>query len=355
MAESSPTDWHRLFGLMLTDFFDGSPFRVETELDVSKVGQFIDVLIIRKEPGEMTRRLPDGMEDLADYNVISFKSYQEGFTAWSAKELIAYYVNYRKQLSDPMIPEDRFRLFAVCVRFPRDLARVANLEEIHPGVSECDLSIERIRIIVISRLSQEVQNALLQLFSAQAEQVQFAQQYFRHQATRTSSLLQQLLTRYQEEGLDMPVDLDKWVAEFQKEQFLKLDPKDRLEFFRGMPVEQRRELHREALKDLSLEERLELLQSLPQEEHQNFLQSLPPEERLELFQSLPPEERLELFQSLPLEERLEGLEPEELLKRLSPNEIQAYLDRLKGNSGDQPEEPPGENLEGNGSTQSPQE
>ena len=28
-------DWHRLFGLLLTDFFSGSPFVVEVERDLS--------------------------------------------------------------------------------------------------------------------------------------------------------------------------------------------------------------------------------------------------------------------------------------------------------------------------------
>ena len=29
-------DWHRLFGLLLTDFFTGSPFTVEVERDLSE-------------------------------------------------------------------------------------------------------------------------------------------------------------------------------------------------------------------------------------------------------------------------------------------------------------------------------
>jgi hypothetical protein len=28
-------DWHRLFGLLLTDFFSGSPFVVDVERDLS--------------------------------------------------------------------------------------------------------------------------------------------------------------------------------------------------------------------------------------------------------------------------------------------------------------------------------
>jgi hypothetical protein len=41
-------DWHRLFGLLLTDFFSGSPFSVEVERDLSEQQQFLDVVILRQ-------------------------------------------------------------------------------------------------------------------------------------------------------------------------------------------------------------------------------------------------------------------------------------------------------------------
>ena len=44
-------DWHRLFGLLLTDFFTGSPFVVEMEKDLSLKQQFLDVVILRKRKG----------------------------------------------------------------------------------------------------------------------------------------------------------------------------------------------------------------------------------------------------------------------------------------------------------------
>jgi mannose/fructose-specific phosphotransferase system component IIA len=34
-------DGHRLFGLLLTDFFTGSPFAVEVERDLSEQQQFL--------------------------------------------------------------------------------------------------------------------------------------------------------------------------------------------------------------------------------------------------------------------------------------------------------------------------
>src|SRR5450755_2618678 len=41
-------DWHRLFGLLLTDFFTDSPFTVEVERDLSEQQQFLGVVILRR-------------------------------------------------------------------------------------------------------------------------------------------------------------------------------------------------------------------------------------------------------------------------------------------------------------------
>src|SRR5213592_149918 len=107
-------NWHRLFGLVLTDFFTGSPFVVELEKDLSLKKQLLDVIILRKYPGTFSEPLPEGLEDLAAHNLITFKSHQESLDDWALKELTSHYVNYRKQLSaagQPLLPEDDFRLY----------------------------------------------------------------------------------------------------------------------------------------------------------------------------------------------------------------------------------------------------
>ena len=61
-------DWHRLFGLALTDFFAGSPFTVELEKELSLKQQRLDVVVLRQEPGDFSGRLPDGLENLAEHS-----------------------------------------------------------------------------------------------------------------------------------------------------------------------------------------------------------------------------------------------------------------------------------------------
>src|SRR5256714_14572496 len=89
-------DWHRLFGLLLTDFFTGSPFTVEVERDLSQQQQFLDVVIVRRGRGRFAGLLPDGLDDLAEHNLISFKSLRESLDAWAMRELVGHYVAYRK-------------------------------------------------------------------------------------------------------------------------------------------------------------------------------------------------------------------------------------------------------------------
>lgn len=118
-------DWHRLFGLLLTDFFTDSPFVVEVERDLSLQQQLLDVVVVRRRPGRFAGRLPDGLEGLRAHNLITFKSHREALDDWAVKELVGHYVAYRKLVSrapSELLPEDQFGLYAVAARFPQNLS-----------------------------------------------------------------------------------------------------------------------------------------------------------------------------------------------------------------------------------------
>ena len=55
------TDWHKLFGITLTDFFTDTAYTVELEKDLSLKKQFPDIVIIEKKEGQMPDELPDGL------------------------------------------------------------------------------------------------------------------------------------------------------------------------------------------------------------------------------------------------------------------------------------------------------
>lgn len=125
-------DWHHMFGIALTDLFTGTPWVVELEKELALGSRQLDVAIIERAPGAAidgsasVEPFPDGLEGLRRHNLLTFKSHHEALSPWAVNELIGHYVDYRKVvLKDAnkreMLPESDFALFAVAVRFPRDL------------------------------------------------------------------------------------------------------------------------------------------------------------------------------------------------------------------------------------------
>ncbi len=241
---SDPTPFHRLFGLAWFDFFQGTPITVEPEIDLSMKQQFLDLALIRPGSAPIARPLPDGFEDLAEHNLVTFKSYQETLDVWAVIEEIGHFANYRKQYSPSMrelLPMSDFRLFAVCVRFPENLAQLFELTRLRAGVYELPVLTLRIRIIVVHQLPEEEQNAMLHLFSANEEQLRYAREHYRPHSTETSTLLYDLFKAYSEDP-DMANKLQEYVRK-------SLD-----ELFRNMPPEEPKRLSpEERLKGLSPE------------------------------------------------------------------------------------------------------
>jgi len=260
-------DWHRLFGLLLTDFFTGSPFVVEVERDLSQQQQLLDVVIVRRRRGKFTGALPDGLGDLAEHNLLTFKSLHEALDDWAVRELLGAYVAYRKLVSpspSDLLPAERFRLYAVCARFPHNLAAQVPWQERQAGVYDCRWGLDTVRVIAAGQLPREARNAPLHLFSASPELTDFAGGAYQRRSENTSGLLGQLAERLRREGFAVSYTMRDFWRDFIKEHVPELTP----------------------------------------------------------------EEREDVLQAFPPEERLAGLPPEERLAGLSPEQIRQYLDRL---------------------------
>src|ERR1051326_3631925 len=161
-------NWHRLFGLVLTDFFTGSPYVVELEKDLALQKQLLDVLVLRRGSGRFTGRLPDGLEKLAPYNLVTFKSHQEPLTDGTLKKLTGRFVNLRKQVTpqrQPLLPEADFGLYAVTSRFPHNLNDQVPLEKLGEGVYDCRRGTDTVRVIVAGQVAKAAHNAVWHLFS----------------------------------------------------------------------------------------------------------------------------------------------------------------------------------------------
>lgn len=221
--------WHRLFGLTLTDFFLNSAFEVELEKDLSLRQQLLDVVIIKKRNGKAPDALPDGLENLALHNLMTYKSHQQTLDAWAIEELCGHYVNYRKQIrssSDQLLPMENFQLYAVSARYPGNLSAQIDFLEISPGVYDIHWGIRDIRVIVLSRIPKSRGNAPWLMFSAETDKVKWGVSFYRWNSP-VSSVIRNLFQKYQLEGMEiMPYTMEDYQREVKEEVLKSLSKED---------------------------------------------------------------------------------------------------------------------------------
>jgi hypothetical protein len=73
-------DWHRIFGVSLAYTVTRIPFQVIQEMELSRVKQRLDVVIIRTQfnPSQQDwPELPDGLTVLTEHNRVGYKSIHE--------------------------------------------------------------------------------------------------------------------------------------------------------------------------------------------------------------------------------------------------------------------------------------
>jgi hypothetical protein len=202
--------------------------------------------------------------------LITFKSHHDALDDWALKELTRHYVNYRKQCTPrkrPLLTEADFWLYAVCSRYPQNLASHLPLEPVQPGVYACERGTDRIRIIVAGQVPEEPQNALLHLFSASAERVGYGAGHYEQRSHDTNPLLGRVLTNYRREGKVMSYTMADFRRDTAKEYLEELTPEERQDVLQSMAPEKRQEV----LRGLSAEE---LLAALAPEEIAKYLKKL---------------------------------------------------------------------------------
>jgi hypothetical protein len=288
--------WHRLLGLVMSDHFSGSPFTVQVEKDLSERQKFLDILLI-EGAGALSWRpnlSPDGLApvDLRPHNLISFKSFQESFTADAAEHLISCVSDYRylaQALKRPQnldkepvrLPNDQLQALAITAQYPAKLHNALKdnwQKTTHKGIYEMTWGTRLIKIIVCRRVEMVPRNALWLLFSGDEKRVAFAMRHFGLNNHDMSTILAKISETYKIEGLNMPYTIEDF----------------------------RREI---------LEEAIEKVKTLPKDEQKRVLAHLPPEIRLE---GLDPKDRLA---GLDAKDRLAGLDPKDRLAGLSCEEL----------------------------------
>jgi hypothetical protein len=156
---------------------------------------------------------------------------------WAADELIWYFVNYRKQVSPSLkqlLPREDFRLYAVCTR-PEKLAKEAVLTQIKDGVYDLRWGIRDIRLIIISQIAEEKQNAVWLIFSAVRDSVRYGVSHC-GRLHEMSAAISRLLKKYMTERIiEMPYTIENFREEIVEEALGYMTPDD---IFKKFPIDE---------------------------------------------------------------------------------------------------------------------
>jgi hypothetical protein len=294
MTNTKTTDWHRLFGITLIDYFTDTKYHVELEKELSHKKQRLDVIIIEQTKGPPLVEVPDGLENLAKHNLLTYKSHHQPLDAWAIDELLGHYVNYRKQESPSLhklLPPKKFRLYAVSTRYPYKLAREVTLQKLQTGVYVTVWGPHEVRVIVLSRVPKVARNTLWHLFSGVWDKVEYARTHHQWRETDPREILTQLSEQYINEEVFMSYTMEDFRRD-SKRYFLEKFKENPDDFLEGVSPD-------------------------------DLIKRLSPEDRLK---GLSPED---IIKRLSPEDIIKRLSPEDRLKGLSPEVIKAYLAKQK--------------------------
>jgi hypothetical protein len=177
--------WHKILGVTLVDYFTDTPYSVEIEKEL-KIPQYLDYIILENTQPEKYQLVdpPDGLENLCNHNLITYKSVHESMNGWAINELISYYVLYRKilrvkdggddkQKKNQLKPSSQFKLIAVATRYPVSLLTKERYIKLKEGVYQIERGDQTVDIIVISQLPKTKNNAFWHLFGNEQQYVEF--------------------------------------------------------------------------------------------------------------------------------------------------------------------------------------
>jgi hypothetical protein len=297
-------DWHRIFAVSLADTVTGWPFRVIQELELAQIKQRLDAAIIRAEgtPGQTDRPdLPDGLTDLAEHNIVTYKSIRESLGRSAMWELVSNTVLYAKQewrrsWAKAIRRTGRLRLIAVATQRPNWLSSSHAI--LAPGVWEVDFLGLALRVIVPRNVEFIPRNSLWHLLSGDPQRVEYGLQHYQMRDASLYNILNELKRNYSLEGIEMPYTIEDYKREVARELLVEMSPEEVLEYVN----------HRKLLEKMSAEEVLEYVN------HRKLLEKMSAEEVLEYVNQ---------------RKLLEGMSARDRLDGLSPDEIEEYLRQLR--------------------------
>ena len=325
------TWWHPLLARLL-DHCLATGYRVLEEVLVGKLPLRLDILLIRREAGQLSAARRQDVDVLLPllnrFTLIQFKGPTDALQRGDLAQLIGCAFQWHSQQLEP-IPHGDISLVVLAPTVNDAVREESQLFgcriEAHEAgifrVSGLPFAMWLVETDVMAERGQPILSLVSRVFLRTPERI-MAQLTDTGHTDLLCYMLQQV-QQFRKFGEDFAMQhkdseyLDEVEAELRTAVLEAIPPEERLrglrpeDVLRGLPPEER-------LRGLPPEERLrglppeERLRGLPAEER---LRGLPAEERL---RGLPAEERL---RGLPAEERLRGLPAEERLRGLSPEEM----------------------------------
>jgi hypothetical protein len=331
------TDWHRIFGVSLADIVTGLPFRVVQELELAQISQRLDAAIIRADANPRPIEwpdLPDGLVDLADHNIVTYKSIRESLTAASMWELVSNTVLYTKQewkdkWYQAFQSPGTLRLFAVATHRPVWLAT----EDTHcqrkllPGVYELEFLELRIRVIVPREIEQIPRNALWHLLSGVEPLITYGLQHYQMHDVALYNLLNELKRNYKLEGIEMAYTKEDYKREVRRELLANMSIQELFEYISPRKIVEELTTH-ERLEGMTRKEMAYTKEDYKREVRRELLANMSIQE---LFEYISPRK---IVEELTTHERVEGLSAKERLAGMTRKEIENYLKQLPPESPD---------------------
>ncbi|QTA92260.1 Uncharacterized protein dnm_083360 [Desulfonema magnum] len=223
------TDWHRLWGLMMTPLFERLGCETVVEMDLSAKVQRLDMVVVRRKEKIRYDVLADpnyyeGFEQLNEHNLISFKSFREVFNMTALEELYGHFTNYRKMKTIGEHSKSTVNLYVVTHHFPKDLFSRFEGKNLIDRITETiyDFNVlTPVRFII----TRDTNHPILGLFSDNADQIVKSRNKLEKDGWllgEVSSYIEKLYKYYALEGIDMPYTQEMFIKDHYPEWYDKI-------------------------------------------------------------------------------------------------------------------------------------
>ncbi|MBF0230871.1 MAG: hypothetical protein HQK63_14990 [Desulfamplus sp.] len=233
------TDWHRLWGMMVSPLFERLGCEVTVEVDLSLKAQRLDMTVVTKtKPISFEGVNPEyyqGFENLNDHNLISFKSFNEVFNLEAIEEFYGHFSNYKKMKN--IKEQGVVNLYAVTHHFPKDLFDRYIKTDLLECIAENRIYDLKVFTPVRFIITNAFEHPILGLFSNDPEQIMKSRRQLEQDGwllEHVSSYLEKLYKFYSLEGVNMPYTKEMFFRDYYPEKYEQILIKRQKIFEEGM-------------------------------------------------------------------------------------------------------------------------